>query len=292
MPHKLEVKLVDFHGEAYYTVFIDGEEMTSQVVNEYGYPVLPVASRGDALEIGQDLLDEMEDEPLDDNMKSESMQEAKKSRAYRLSDLKRVGKASRSEPDPRYVAAVNKADAAVERAYARATFPEALNKADAAYDAAYARAERNWKRRHESAVVTPTMSTSTRNVPAFVSLDEELPDPVSTLAEANSDGSISDGEREQADELINSITDDVRSKIRKAAIKLHRLGGPFRAPGYLQRLMQGVNQAVTDAVKDEVQDVKKDGGKAGKKVAKEIADEDKGEKRGGKKDDESEDSED
>lgn len=136
------------------------------------------------------------------------------------------------------------------------------------------------------------MSTSTRNVPAFVSLDEELPDPVSTLAEANSDGSISDGEREQADELINSITDDVRSKIRKAAIKLHRLGGPFRAPGYLQRLMQGVNQAVTDAVKDEVQDVKKDGGKAGKKVAKEIADEDKGEKRGGKKDDESEDSED
>jgi hypothetical protein len=108
--------------------------------------------------------------------------------------------------------------------------------------------------------------------PLFVSLDDQLPDPA--LFESNSDGSISDGEKEQADELINSITNDVKVKIRKAAIKLHRLGGPFRSAGYLQRLMTGVNQAVTDAVKDEQKDVKKDGGSAGKKVAKEVKKED------------------
>lgn len=88
-----------------------------------------------------------------------------------------------------------------------------------------------------------------KQVPTFVSLDEELPDPY--LTESNSDGTISDGEKEQADELINGITSDVKVKIRKAAIKLHKLGGPFRAPSYLQSLMQGVNQAVQDAVKDE-----------------------------------------
>jgi hypothetical protein len=109
-------------------------------------------------------------------------------------------------------------------------------------------------------VSSNTMKTS-ESVPHFVSLDEELPDP-SLLTEANSDGTRSEGEEEQATELIDGITGDVKAKIRKAAIKLHRLGGPFRSGAYLQRLMQGVNQAVTDAVKDEAVEVKKGGKKS------------------------------
>lgn len=125
-------------------------------------------------------------------------------------------------------------------------------------------------------VVKSTNMKTNESVPAFVSLDEQLPDPF--LMEANSDGTRSEGEEEAANELIDGITNDVKVKIRKAAIKLHRLGGPFRSGAYLQKLMQGVNQAVTDAVKDEAVDVEKEAkGKKAPKDAKKAPKKDAGE---------------
>jgi len=89
--------------------------------------------------------------------------------------------------------------------------------------------------------------------PLLVSLDDQLPDP--GLMEANSDGTRSDGEEAAANEMIDGLVSEIKGKIRKAAIKLHRLGGPFRSQTYLTKLMTGVNQAVTDAVKDEEQKI-------------------------------------
>lgn len=48
--HKVEIKPIDFHGEAYYTVFIDGQEMTAN------YPGLPVKSRDIAYDIADEIL--------------------------------------------------------------------------------------------------------------------------------------------------------------------------------------------------------------------------------------------
>jgi len=45
---KVEVKLIDFHGEAFYSVFADGEEMTA----EYN-DMLPQKYREDAQEVAK-----------------------------------------------------------------------------------------------------------------------------------------------------------------------------------------------------------------------------------------------
>ena len=45
---KVEVKLIDYHGEAFYTVFVDGEEMTSDYTD-----MLPCKYREDAVEVSK-----------------------------------------------------------------------------------------------------------------------------------------------------------------------------------------------------------------------------------------------
>jgi predicted methyltransferase len=52
---KMEIKPVDFWGQAHYTVFINGKEMTS------AHKDLPVIHRDAAIEIGQEILDNIED---------------------------------------------------------------------------------------------------------------------------------------------------------------------------------------------------------------------------------------
>ena len=51
---KVDVKPIDFHGEAYYTVFIDGEEMTGAYCG-----LLPVKHRSDAWEVAEEILSDM-----------------------------------------------------------------------------------------------------------------------------------------------------------------------------------------------------------------------------------------
>ena len=51
---KVDVKPIDFHGEAYYTVFIDGEEMTGAYCG-----LLPVKHRNDAWEVSEEILSDM-----------------------------------------------------------------------------------------------------------------------------------------------------------------------------------------------------------------------------------------
>ncbi len=50
---KVEVKTIDYRGEAHYTVFIDGEEMT-------GVAGLPVKNRDTAWQIAEELLNDMD----------------------------------------------------------------------------------------------------------------------------------------------------------------------------------------------------------------------------------------
>lgn len=50
---KVEVKPVDYWGEAYYTVFIDGEEMT-------GLASLPVKHQDTAWQVAEEILNDMD----------------------------------------------------------------------------------------------------------------------------------------------------------------------------------------------------------------------------------------
>ena len=52
---KVDVKPIDFHGEAYYTVFIDGEEMTGASCGR-----LPVKHRVLAWAIAEEILNDMD----------------------------------------------------------------------------------------------------------------------------------------------------------------------------------------------------------------------------------------
>ena len=51
---KVDVKPIDFHGEAFYTVFIDGEEMTEAYCG-----LLPVKHLDDAWEVAEEILSDM-----------------------------------------------------------------------------------------------------------------------------------------------------------------------------------------------------------------------------------------
>ena len=51
---KVDVKPIDFHGEAYYTVFINGGEMTGAYCG-----LLPVKHRSDAYEVAEEILSDM-----------------------------------------------------------------------------------------------------------------------------------------------------------------------------------------------------------------------------------------
>lgn len=52
---KVEVKPIDFHGESFYTVFINGDEMTGVSCGR-----LPVKHRGIAWEVAEELLNDMD----------------------------------------------------------------------------------------------------------------------------------------------------------------------------------------------------------------------------------------
>jgi hypothetical protein len=52
---KVEVKTIDYWGEAHYTVFIDGEEMTGAACGR-----LPVKHRDQAWEVAEELLNDMD----------------------------------------------------------------------------------------------------------------------------------------------------------------------------------------------------------------------------------------
>lgn len=54
-PPKVEVKPIDYCGEAHFTVFIDGEEMTGAACGR-----LPVKHQSDAWAVAEELLNDMD----------------------------------------------------------------------------------------------------------------------------------------------------------------------------------------------------------------------------------------